>query len=482
MSMETVPAQAPPFADDFAPQMHEDFIVDFADAQQKQVILLHPTEARWALTNRTGLEMARAFDGTHSIGVIAREFARNYGVEDAAAIAEDARNFAAQLYRCNLLVNAPLPEDATPPPPKPRIPSMTIYVTEQCNLRCKHCSIVEGKMPDTLLTGDDIRRLIDEHTTNYDNPTVAFLGGEPFMRPDMADLVEYAAARTRTVNMSTNGFFVDEALARRLGAITPLNLQVSLDGADPEVHDFIRGKGSFDKAWAAMQLLAKHGGAKRLTIAMTLTKAGLAQVKKMLRMCDETGIGKIRFLPLDRSKAAERNWERIAPDQSEFEETTRYLIFDARHREGAVTEVAGAFPGFVPKPAIRGGHWCPLGETLIVNSQGETYNCPLGTGGDVPSIGNIYEGKLSEMLAGERNKSARERMLSRRYVVEECTTCAWRNFCQGGCSAFIAHRSGSFYINDAACEFRRNLYRENVIRQARAGDVPESGHEGEGKA
>ncbi|MCC6548361.1 radical SAM protein [Candidatus Sumerlaeota bacterium] len=463
MSIESVLSLTPPFADDFSPRVHEDLIVDFADAEKAQVILLHPLEARWALTNRTGLLMARAFDGSRSLRDVACELARLHGLSDDDAVLSDARSFAAELHRCNLLANAPLAGEIIPPA-KPRIPSMTIYVTEQCNLRCKHCSIVEGKMPDTLLTGDDIRRLIDEHTTNFVNPTVAFLGGEPFMRPDMADLVEYAAARTRTVNMSTNGFFIDEALAQRLGAIAPLNLQVSLDGADPEVHDFIRGKGSFAKAWEAIQLLAKHGGAKRLTIAMTLTKAGLADVKKLLHMCDELGIGKIRFLPLDKSKAAARNWDRIAPAQELFEEITRYLIFDARFRPGAITEVAGAFPGFVPKPPPHGIHWCPLGETLIVNSQGETYNCPLGTGGDAPSIGNVYHKKLGEMLESDENKAARQKMLERRYAVEECRSCAWRNFCQGGCSAFIAHRSGSFYINDAACEFRRNLYREHVIR------------------
>ncbi len=452
----------PLFGDDFVPRVHPDVIVDYADAQQTRVILLHPVEARWALTNQTGLAMAQALDGTRSLLECARRIAAQFDGVDVQVVLADIRSFLARLYECNLLENAPLAEAPATPDVK-RPPSLTIYVTEQCNLRCKHCSIVEGKMPETLLTADDIRRMIDEHTAAFDNPTVAFLGGEPLMRPDCIDLLAYACARTTTVNMSTNGLYVDEDIARRLAAL-PVNMQVSLDGADPEVHDYIRGKGTYAKAWAAIERLAAAGDPRRLTIATTLTRAVFPQVRGLIERCDRLAIGKIRFLPLDRSKAAITHWEQIAPDPADFQQTIRYLIFDAPHRPGAVTEVMGSFPGFVPKARPKGDHWCPLGQTLIVNSQGQTYNCPLGTSGTEPPIGNIFDSSLGNMLAGENNRAAREKMLERRFAVEECRSCAWRNFCQGGCSAFISHRSGSFYLNDEACEFRRTLYREHVLK------------------
>jgi sulfatase maturation enzyme AslB (radical SAM superfamily) len=58
-------------------------------------------------------------------------------------------------------------------------------------------------------------------------------------------------------------------------------------------------------------------------------------------------------------------------------------------------------------------------------------------------------------------------MLRRRYTIEECTVCPWRNFCQGGCEAFTSLRTGSLWVNDEFCDFRRELYRETALRQAR---------------
>lgn len=464
MSADVV-TTTPPFSIRFAPKIVDGLIADRVAGHTDRVILLHPTEARWALTDDAGLELVLSLDGTHTVGDILDAMALRSPTVDRNAVAADLARFLVRLYETNLVENAPLSDDG-PSPVTKRPPSLTIYITEQCNLRCKHCSIVEGKMPETLLTGEDIRRLIDEHTRNHQNPTVAFLGGEPLMRPDCLDLLAYACERTTTVNMSTNGLYVDAAMASRLASL-PVNVQVSLDGADPDVHDFIRGKGTFAKTWAAIELLVAAGGARRLTVATALTRCVFPQVTELIERCDALGLRAIRFLPLDRSKAANTNWDDIAPDPREFTRITRYLIFDAQRRPGRrITEVHGSFPGFVQRVDPRGEHWCPLGQTHIVDSQGNAYNCPLGTSGDVPPVGNIYKSPLADIAAGRQNIEARVRILQRRYAVEECRACAWRNFCQGGCTAFMAHRSGSPYINDEFCEFRRDLYREHVIRGA----------------
>jgi radical SAM protein with 4Fe4S-binding SPASM domain len=409
-----------------------------------------------------GLEMVQLLDGSRTAADVARHVAEHYGA-DEELVERDARAFLLQLYECNLLENLPRPR-VEKPAPKPKPPSLTIYVTEQCNLRCKHCAIVEGKMPDPLITEEDIRRLVDEHTTNYSNPTVNFLGGEPFMHPAIMDLLAYARERSDQVNVSTNGFYVNEEKARRLVELGIL-VQVSLDGADPEVHDFIRGRNAFEKALRAIDMICDAGGGPRLTIASSLTRCMLQQVKELIARCDRRGIGKIRFLPLNKTKAAETNWEHIGPDHDEMRRVIRYLIFDAARRPDAVTEVAGSFPGFVPNADPGKGHWCPLGKTFIVDSQGEVYNCPSMTISEV-NIGNARTNTLKELGNGFKNQAGREQMVHRRYAVEECERCAWRNFCQGGCTAFMAHQSGSLFINDEYCEFRRDLYREYVLRSA----------------
>lgn len=451
---------SPPFPSTFRPRVYPDLIVDRTG---EMVILLHPVETSWAMVNESGLEMAALLDGSRTVAEAAALLAGEYGI-DAAPIEADLLTFVNHLYESNLLENAPLAEDRKPAPKPSRPPSLTIYVTEQCNLRCKHCAIVEGKMPETLLSYDDIIRMIDDHTSRHSNPTVAFLGGEPLLRPDAVAMIAHACQRSNAVNLGTNGLFVDDAMAAKLAAL-PVNVQVSLDGADPEVHDFIRGKGTFEKTWAAIERLAKAGGAARLTIASSLTQCLFPQVRELVRRCDELGIGKIRFLPLNRTKAALTNWDRIAPDPAEMMAITRWMLFDAASRPGAVTQVMGGFPGYVPNADTRAGHWCPLGQTMIVDSQGEVYTCPSLTVPEV-TIGNVRQEGLDAVADGDRIRAARAMMLERRFKVPECRACAWRNFCQGGCAAFMSHRSGSLFINDEFCEFRRELYRENALRKA----------------
>ena len=446
----------------FRPHVHRDLLVDSAEGHR---ILLHPTEARWALTNDSGVQIANQLDGTRTLQQLAEEISARAGVP-AGTVLADLQGFVEQLRDANMIANAPLP----PTPMLPRStkpPSITIYLTEQCNLRCKHCAVVEGKMPEASLTEEEIKDLIDQHTRNYTNPTVSFLGGEPMLRKECMDLLEYAETRTNDVSISTNGLLITEELAARFGATKYTRLQVSLDGADPEVHDFIRGKGSFDKTWAAIERLCRHGLAPRLTISSVLTRSALPQIEALIERVAALNIGIVRFLNLNKMRAAYTHWDAISPDPKEMGKILHHLLFEVRERyKTGPTKVLASFPGFVPNVPPKADHPCPLGQTLIVDSLGKTYNCPIMNTPEF-EIGDIRKASLSEMEQGELNQRLRREMAARRYAVPECVQCAWKNFCQGGCQAYSALRTGSVYVNDEFCELRRDLYREHVLRTAR---------------
>lgn len=456
------PVEAALANEGWKPRVYKDLIVDRTG--QGDVVLLHPTEARWALCNEAALEFAALLDGSHTVQQIASFLAQEYGVE-VSRINADLRLFLQQLYSANLIENLPIPIPSSPAA-QPKPPSLTIYITEECNLRCRHCAIVEGKMPEPLLKTEEIRDLIDKHCERYNNPTVTFLGGEPLLRPDCLELLEYAHTRTTEVKISTNGLLVDGKTAGRLVACGA-EIQVSLDGADSEVHDYIRGKGTFDKTWSAIERIIAAGGASQLVVATVLTRASIRQIQAMIDRIDAIGpIRLLRFLNLNKQRAADTHWDRIAPEIDEMHRVYRWLLFDVTQQDRAgKTPLRAGFPGYVPDAAPRGDPWCPLGQTLVVDSQGETYNCPILNTKDY-QIGNARETAPADQLGEERNQSLRRQILNRRYTIEECRTCAWRNFCQGGCAAYSSLQSGSLYVNDQHCEFRRNLYREMVSRSA----------------
>ena len=125
-----------------------------------------------------------------------------------------------------------------------------------------------------------------------------------------------------------------------------------------------------------------------------------------------------------------------------------------------------SFPGFVPNQKPSEKVWCPLGKTVVVDSQGDAYSCPILRETHF-KVGNVRDTSLTEIEKSERNRNLREEMLGRRHKILKCARCAWCNFCQGSCQAFTYLRTGSLYVNDEFCDFRRDLYREHVRSSAK---------------
>src|ERR1700743_3862710 len=84
-------------------------------------------------------------------------------------------------------------------------------------------------------------------------------GGEPTVRRDFWELVDYATAHRVGVKFSTNGSRITREVARRLASSDYVDVQISLDGATEDVNDAVRGSGSFAMAFTAMQNLADAG-------------------------------------------------------------------------------------------------------------------------------------------------------------------------------------------------------------------------------
>jgi radical SAM protein with 4Fe4S-binding SPASM domain len=206
--------------------------------------------------------------------------------------------------------------------------------------------------------------------------------------------------------------------------------------------------------------------ASRTRTATTLTRCTVAQMRQLVERIEPLGLHEMRFLALNKMKAAVTNWDAIEPDPAELLEIYRYLLLEIPFRQPPLrTRIQGDFPGFVPHRAPSVNHWCPLGETSIVDSQGHVYPCPTLLSPEYRT-GNILDRPLAAIQDGARARALRATMAARQYVLPECRACAWRNFCQGGCQAFSQLRSGTPWATDEFCGFRRELYREYALRRS----------------
>jgi uncharacterized Fe-S cluster-containing radical SAM superfamily protein len=138
-----------------------------------------------------------------------------------------------------------------------------------CNITCANCYIESSPTNDRLvyLTPDDVRPYLDELEGIQPGPIeIGFTGGEPFLNPDIIDLIAIALERGHRALVLTNAMRpmmrprVQEglqALRARHGAA--LTLRVSLDHWSSERHDLERGPGGFEETVRGIDWLVAHG-------------------------------------------------------------------------------------------------------------------------------------------------------------------------------------------------------------------------------
>ena len=119
---------------------------------------------------------------------------------------------------------------------------------------CVHCLSSSGRRDPRELTTDEAKAVLDElHVLQVFYINIG--GGEPMIRRDFFELVEYSIGNGIGVKFSTNGAFIDADKAKRLAAMDYLDIQISLDGTDALTNDAVRGDGSYATAIRAMEHL-----------------------------------------------------------------------------------------------------------------------------------------------------------------------------------------------------------------------------------
>ena len=137
-----------------------------------------------------------------------------------------------------------------------------------CNIECANCYIESSPKNDSLvyLTLADVTPYLDELDAAGETPIeIGITGGEPFMAPEIIDIMDAALARGHELLVLTNAMApmmrprMLSGLLRLLGRYGErLTLRISLDHYSPERHDEERGAGSFAKSMKGVDWLAAH--------------------------------------------------------------------------------------------------------------------------------------------------------------------------------------------------------------------------------
>ncbi|MBT8152418.1 radical SAM protein [Epibacterium ulvae] len=138
-----------------------------------------------------------------------------------------------------------------------------------CNIECENCYILSSPTNDALvyLTTEDVRSYLDQiKTRKWPIREIGFTGGEPFMNPDMVEMTRASLEAGFEVLILTNAMrpMMRKRIQQGLLELAEtykdkLTFRVSLDHHTAELHDQVRGKGSFDLSIQGMQWLRDNG-------------------------------------------------------------------------------------------------------------------------------------------------------------------------------------------------------------------------------
>ena len=136
-----------------------------------------------------------------------------------------------------------------------------------CNLTCQHCYIESSPRNDRLvyLTAAEVREYLDEIQANeFGTTLVGFTGGEPFMNPELARMLEDVLSRGMRALVLTNAM---KPMAKCKPALLrlrerygdQLTIRVSIDHYGRRVHEIERGKRSWQPTIDGLLWLARNG-------------------------------------------------------------------------------------------------------------------------------------------------------------------------------------------------------------------------------
>lgn len=170
---------------------------------------------------------------------------------------------------------------------KSRIKEVVIAVTYRCNSRCQMCHIwkqTDHQQFDLAELHYLPKKLIDINLT----------GGEPFLRPDLADIIKLLKEQSpsASVIISSNGF-ATETIDRQIREILKINpdvgVAISVDGIG-KVHERIRGiSGGFGRVKETIQRLRQRG-VKKLRVSFTLGDYNVNELKKVYQFSQQQGV------------------------------------------------------------------------------------------------------------------------------------------------------------------------------------------------
>ena len=402
--------------------------------------------------NQFGLSVAQGYKDGKSVSEIAGMYRRRkdypLGVleEMISKFVDQMKDRGFERTKINIIS---LKERSVPP-----LLTVQLDLSWDCNLRCRHCYLVNTKLIDKPLTKKEWQDIIDQ-VYKMQVPRIAFLGGEPLVSPIFFDLAEYAFRYGLKLYTTTNAVLVTSKIAKRLLQVGFNEIDVSLDGATTESHEFLRGEGTFDKTIKGISNLVASG--LRVKSATVLSKKNLNEIWDLMKLGQDLGLYHMYFntmIPIGSEKDFLKRYELCGEDWIFAKEIVRK--WNAGHKQPKVFAenwfIFGDLSGRkleTLKDFDYAG--CRAGKReLIITPDGFIAACPLLSTKREFQTMNIRRNSLEEIWQKDE-WITRLRQVNESTIQGKCKSCFLKIVCKGGCHVLALFECGNINQPDPRC-------------------------------
>jgi len=322
--------------------------------------------------------------------------------------------------------------------------SFVFEVTQRCNHDCPHCyncwkNDVEYPAGDlnTADTLDMLGRMLDQTGASL----VSLTGGEPFLRDDICEIVDFLHERGVTVNMICNGSLITaESIARMSGKISIYELP--LLSIEREIHDRLSGRvGAFDDVTMAVANLKAAG--QRVVCVFVATKLNLPQWAQTAELAIALGADGIMFNRFNPGGTGGRNIELLQATPAELTEA-----MDVADRMSVEYEISISCSIAMPPCLFDHTRYSKLTFGFCAAGTSRAYYTldPMGNvrpcNHSTTILGNIRRMNFWEMVDSPAMKDFFDAR------PEFCGGCVLADECLGGCKAAAEVCCGSAWALD----------------------------------
>lgn len=347
---------------------------------------------------------------------------------------------------------------------------MYFYLTEGCNLKCRHCWIqpkFQGGGRSYPALDFDLFQSIIQQAKPLGLSGVKLTGGEPLIHPEIERLLDHILDEELRLTVETNGVAITPGLARKMKACKNTFVSVSMDGVSPETHEWVRGvPGCHNQAVEGIQCLTEVGFNPQLI--MTIMQRNRVEIEPLVMWAKSLGAGSVKFNIVQPTARGERMHDsgETLPIQ-ELIEIGRWIETELAQKAGIQLHY-GHPAAFRPLSRFLGQEngdcgVCGIFGILGVLADGSYALC--GIGETVPELifGHAARDRLKDVWeATPMLREIREGLPERLEGV--CGKCIMKGQCLGSCIAQNYYRSRDLWAPFWFCEMARE---EGVFPESR---------------